>query len=136
MTTDQTKICSYCGAGDRASSWASCTCDAPARETGPIAPLTDHQTMKNRPATREEIIARFSGHRVSFKTYVREVFDARAKNGVRHITRASANCRTLDGIPIVRRHGEDTELFADHFTLDSGRTFLALATVVHPDHRT
>jgi hypothetical protein len=85
--------------------------------------------MKRRPATREEIIKAYEGRRVRFETYIREVCDCRTEHGVRHIRHATAKVRVVNGVPMVRRLGEDLELFAEFFTLD-GRTFVACPTVV------
>lgn len=92
--------------------------------------------MQSRRATREEILKEYAGRRVSFGTYIREVGDSRAENGVRHISKARALCTEVEGVPMVTRKGEHVELFAEVFTLENGREFVALPTVVRPEHRT
>ena len=87
--------------------------------------------LQRRPATAAEIIEYFSkfSSRISFETYVMETFDHRTENGVRHIRRGNSKMRIIDGKPFVVRHGELHELKAEFFTLPTGRTFVAQATI-------
>jgi len=83
-----------------------------------------------RPATKQEIIARYrEGFRVSFEAYVREVYDPRAENGVRHIKKGSSKIRHINGCPMVVRHGELYELHATVIVLDSGVEVVSLPTI-------
>lgn len=86
--------------------------------------------MKKRSATRQEVLEYYSGRRVQFETYIREVYDSRTEHGVRHIRKATSLVRNVGGVPTVRRLREDFELFAEVFTLDTGRTFVACPTIV------
>lgn len=91
------------------------------------------EDLKIRPATREEILDYYRHNtRVSFQTYVREIYSPKSKNGVRHIQRASSKIRNADGVPMVRRHNQDFELFANFYTLPSGKTFVSCPTIIKP----
>lgn len=93
--------------------------------------------MKTRPATRQEILAYCEGRRQSFGTYIREVADRRTHNGVRHISRAKSTVRNVNGAPIVRRNGEDFELFGKIITFDDGTEskIPACLTIVREAHQ-
>lgn len=87
--------------------------------------------MDERPATNQEIIHHFRAHRrVSFDHWARECLDRRTEHGVRHKTRGNSTLRVRDGVPMVRHLGEDYPLKATHYTLPSGRTFVASATII------
>lgn len=91
-------------------------------------------TLQTRPATRQEILAYCEGRRQSFETYCREVADSRTETGVRHIRRARATVRNVNGVPTVRRHGEDFELFGVMIIFEDGREskYPACLTIVTP----
>lgn len=76
--------------------------------------------MKTRPATRNEILRYCEGRRQSFETYCLETADHRTESGVRHIRRATATVRNVNGVPTVTRHGEAFELFGSMLIYDNG----------------
>ena len=86
--------------------------------------------MDRRPATYQEILNYYGGRRTQFETYAREVSDHRTEHGVRHIRRATAMVHDVNGVPVVRRHGHEFELFATFFTPDIGRPFIACPTII------
>lgn len=92
------------------------------------------QWPKTRQATSEEIVTRFKHYsRVSFDCYVREVYDPRAANGVRHIRRASARMQLVDGVPHVRHHGRLERLYARFTYLPNGSHVIFGATIVRQE---
>jgi len=84
---------------------------------------------RQQPATREEVIAKYVGEKVSFEHWAREVLDRRTWNGVRHIKITRSTCRLVDGVPVVRYRGDDYELKATRVNLDDDRFIVALASI-------
>jgi len=94
---------------------------------------------ERRPATREEVITaftRYKGQKVLYDHWIIEQYDPHAKLGVRHIRSSSRPMVVEDGIPKVKHRGEWMEVFAEHFTLDDGQTFVACSTVKYPKEET
>jgi hypothetical protein len=87
--------------------------------------------LTTRPATDAEILAhaKLLG-RVAYKHGAMEYTDRRTATGVAHRTETRATVRDDDGRPYVLRHGRKEYLSATHFTLLSGRTFLALYSIL------
>ena len=80
-------------------------------------------------ATREQVINKYVGEKVSFEHWAREVADKRTWNGVRHIKVTHSKCRLVDGIPTVTYRGEDFELKAHVYPGSNGRDFICLPTI-------
>jgi hypothetical protein len=82
--------------------------------------------MTTRPATDAEMLAhaKLLG-RVTYKHGAMEYADRRTATGVSHRTKTRATVHDDNGQPYVLRRGQKEYLSATHYTLPSGRTFIA-----------
>tara|TARA_R110000764_G_scaffold19190_4_gene50702 strand:- start:836 stop:1090 length:255 start_codon:yes stop_codon:yes gene_type:complete len=76
-----------------------------------------------RPATNAEIFSH--GLFVTYSHGAVEYTDRRTESGVAHRTRTRGKIRDDNGVPYVLRRDRKERLHATHYTLPSGRTFLA-----------
>lgn len=102
--------------------------------------------MQHRQATAEEILAHKAfdirrGVQVSYRHFVREIYNPRAENGVSHRQYSRSHIRVIEGKPHVMHLGEIQEITGDLVTLDTGRQFVGdlrikseyLPSVLGPD---
>ena len=87
-------------------------------------------TIQSAEATRQEIVSYYGNRKVQFEHWTREIYDPRTETGVRHKTLTTAKCRVIDGVPTVRYLGDDYELKARRYTMETGRTFIATPTIM------
>ncbi|HSF96239.1 MAG TPA: hypothetical protein VLA52_14535 [Thermohalobaculum sp.] len=87
--------------------------------------------IATREATPQEILEDRSiafnikrGWKISYRHFVRELYNPRARNGVSHRQHSRSKIYVIDGHPHVRYQGEFAEITGTHVTFPSGQTFI------------
>ena len=78
--------------------------------------------MEHRTATEAEVLKAVRiGQRMSYRHFIMERYNSRARNGVSHVQRSSGKVLLIDGVPCVKHHGRIEQLTGSIATLDNGR---------------
>lgn len=100
--------------------------------------------MNTRAATTEEIVEYVSrayvqktsswAAKLGYEHWTRETYNPRSRNGVSHRRRSRSFVKIVDGVPYVTYLGNLERLYAKHYTLETGKTFLAGFTIIDPKY--